>query len=225
MRLQSKIRLATGLCVACFSASVLVVFMCPQYTQLVTVLGVCSGYLATKWKRQAGIGGGSVIGDRINHLTKWWLTIATLPFYVLLTAGLFWIGGSRLYLLHLYTVDSIRTDGRIVNRFKTGGGYKNPIIYHITYTYSTRDGATYQNQEEVDYRTYGTLASAAAIPVKYLPWQQSRSRVDFLNDDQIEGGSAFFVVVLGIVLFIWGIWAYWFYLKKFSQIGSGPVSP
>jgi Protein of unknown function (DUF3592) len=151
--------------------------------------------------------------------TKWWITLATLPFYMLVTAALFWLGGSRLYLLHVYSIDSVKTDGAIVTRSASKTRYRQPTICRITYTYSTRDGGRFQSQSDVDYRTWDSLKLTDSIPIKYLPTQPSRSRVDVEFEDQVEGGSAFFVVALGVVFLAFGVWTYWYYLQKFSQEG------
>ena len=214
MTLAARIKLASAVCVVSFVVAVITVFLNWDVESLFFYLGLFSGFLAAKWQRQLaaqnGVSPPPVFGMASNS-TKWWITLLTLPFYAFLTIALFWIGGHRLYLVHVFNVDSIKTNGTIVSRSKTG---VRPVVCALTYDYTDRQGLGHQKQERVSMSTWFALAETNSVPVKYLPDHPATSRIDLDLEDRTEGGSAFFVIVIGVVFLGMGVWLYSYYLSK-----------
>ncbi len=79
--------------------------------------------------------------------------------------------------------------------------------------------------QNVDFRTWNSLDRTDLVPVKYLPKQPSQSRVNVVFENQVEGGSAFYVLALAVVFLAGGVWTYWYYLSKFSKTVSSIATP
>ena len=215
MTLRAKIRLANTICVISFVLSVIIVFIYPHVSGLFFTLGIISGFRAAKCGKQMRLEDGqnaTTTTPSISNSLGRKLTWVWLVFYIPLTAILFLLGSARLWEWHLFRDNSVMVPGVVSAKDKADTGL-HP--YRLTYHYYAEDGTRYERQEEVSTGTWYSLNDGDSISVKYLPRRPWEGRLDYGNEQQNEGGAAFFEICIGLVIFLWGTWAFFYYLKKF----------
>jgi hypothetical protein len=215
MTLRTKIKFANVVCIVSFVLSVIILFIYPYVSNLFFVLGIISGFRAAKWGKQMRLEEGQNAKSAhlpIRNSLGRKLTWGWLLFYIPLSAILLLLGSARLWEWHLFRDHSVEASGFVTAKEKADTGL-NP--YHLTYYYYAEDGKRYEHREEVNTGTWYSLNEGDSVSVKYLPRRPWNSRLDFENEERNEGGAAFFEFCIGIVIFLWGTWAFFYYLKKF----------
>jgi len=215
MTLRKKIKIANTVCVVSFVLSVIILFFYPKVSDLFFFLGIISGFRAARWGKQVRLEESQeadlarpLLSNSLGRKLTW----GWLMFYIPLTAGLLFLGSARLYEWHLFRDHSVEVSGFVTEKDKANIGLR-PLS--LTYHYYAEDGTRYERQEEVNAGTWYSLNEGDMISVKYLPGRPWEGRIDFGNEQRNEGGAAFFELCLGIVIFLWGTWAFFYYLKKF----------
>jgi len=120
------------------------------------------------------------------------------------------VGTQKLYRNWQFSGEVERISGRVDQIYETeSGGRHSTTSYMIAYHYGNRGDVVYTTLAEVGRFVSSHLHVGQDVPIKYLPYAETLSRIDLPVEDQYQAKKAWNAILCGIVWIGIGLLLLW----------------